>query len=62
MCEKIIIELKEKNNNNNSEIIKRYQKGKLLGEGSYSKTYEFIDQENNHLFIAKIISKNRLQT
>ena len=47
-------------NNNNDKELKKYQQGKLIGKGKYSKCYEFIDKNNNHISAVKIIPKNNL--
>jgi len=42
--------------------IRRYKKGKLLGIGGFARCYEFICQDNNKLFAAKVINKINLST
>ena len=38
-------------------LIRKYIKGSLLGEGKFSKCYEFLCSENQKVFAAKIVYK-----
>ena len=46
---------------NKSEKIRKYTKGKLLGRGGFAYCYEFVCQDNNKVFAAKVINKENLQ-
>ena len=55
--------IEEKINDANSEKkIRKYKKGKLLGRGGFARCYEFICQDNNKVFAAKVINKQNLET
>ena len=56
-------EIEEKLNDTHSEQkIRKYTKGKLLGRGGFARCYEFICQDNNKRFAAKVINKQNLTT
>ena len=56
-------EIEEKINSKQSVLkIRKYTKGKLLGRGGFARCYEFICQDNNKVFAAKVISKQNLST
>ena len=56
-------EIEEKLNDNRSrQKIRKYTKGKLLGRGGFARCYEFICQDNNKRFAAKVINKQNLTT
>ena len=46
---------------NKGEKIRKYTKGKLLGRGGFAYCYEFVCQDNNKVFAAKVINKENLQ-
>ena len=45
-----------------NQKIRKYTKGKLLGRGGFARCYEFICQDNNKIFAAKVINKQNLNT
>jgi polo-like kinase 1 len=45
---------------NGDTIIKRYQKGKLLGRGGFARCYETTNLETNKVYAVKIIQKSSL--
>ena len=48
--------IEEKIKDVNSQIkIRKYTKGKFLGKGGFAHCYEFICQDNNKVFAAKVI-------
>ena len=54
-------EIEEKINDPHSEQhVRKYKKGKLLGRGGFARCYEFICQDNNRVFAAKVINKQNL--
>ena len=56
-------EIEEKINDAHSEQkIRKYTRGKLLGRGGFARCYEFICQDNNKVFAAKVINKQNLTT
>ena len=56
-------EIEEKINDPHSEHkIRKYTRGKLLGRGGFARCYEFICQDNNKVFAAKVINKQNLST
>ena len=56
-------EIEEKINDIHSQQkIRKYTKGKLLGRGGFARCYEFICQDNNKRFAAKVINKQNLTT
>ena len=56
-------EIEEKLNDTHSEQkIRNYTKGKSLGRGGFARCYEFICQDNNKRFAAKVINKQNLTT
>ena len=56
-------EIEEKINDPHSQQKKRiYTRGKLLGKGGFARCYEFICQDNNKVFAAKVINKENLST
>ena len=56
-------EIEEKINDASSEKkIRKYNRGKLLGRGGFARCYEFICQDNNKVFAAKVINKQNLET
>ena len=55
-------EIEEKLNDTHSEQkIRKYTKGKLLGRGGFAYCYEFVCQDNNKHFAAKVINKENLK-
>jgi len=51
----------EKISKKNGEVImKKYQKGKVLGKGGFATCYEVTDLEKNRILAAKIVSKASL--
>ena len=57
--ENVIIE--EKITKSNGEtVVKRYQRGKVLGKGGFAKCYEVTNLETKKAVAAKIIAKNSL--
>ena len=46
---------------NKEEKIRKYTKGKLLGRGGFAYCYEFVCQDNNKHFAAKVINKENLK-
>ena len=56
IVEEIIPISKDKNK------IRKYKIGRLLGKGGFAKCYEFICQDNNKIFAAKVIEKSSLKT
>ena len=58
-----LTEIKEKlNDPHSANKIRKYTKGKLLGRGGFARCYEFICQDNNKVFAAKVINKQNLST
>ena len=54
-------EIEEKINDPHSyQKIRKYAKGKLLGRGGFARCYEFICQDNNRVFAAKVVNKQNL--
>ena len=61
--ELLVSEIEEKLNDPHSQQqIRKYTKGKLLGRGGFARCYEFICQDNNKVFAAKVINKQNLST
>ena len=56
IIEEIIPISKDKNK------IRKYKIGRFLGKGGFAKCYEFICQDNNKIFAAKVIDKSSLKT
>ena len=56
IVEEIIPLSKDKNK------IRKYKIGRFLGKGGFAKCYEFICQDNNKIFAAKVIDKSSLKT
>ena len=56
IVEEIIPLSKDKNK------IRKYKIGRFLGKGGFTKCYEFIYQDNNKIFVAKVIDKSSLKT
>ena len=52
IVEEIIPLSKDKNK------IRKYKIGRFLGKGGFAKCYEFICQDNNKIFAAKVIDKS----
>ena len=52
----------EKNLNLEKIKIRRYKIGNLIGQGSYGKVYEALDEERGQLIAVKIIDKKRLNS
>ena len=52
----------EKNLNFEKIKIRRYKIGNLIGQGSYGKVYEALDEERGQLIAVKIIDKKRLNS
>ena len=50
----------EKNKNFENIKIRHFKLGNLIGQGSYGKVYEALDEERGQLIAVKIIDKNRL--
>ena len=50
----------EKNQNFENIKIRHFKLGNLIGQGSYGKVYEALDEERGQLIAVKIIDKNRL--
>ncbi len=44
-------------NNNSDIIIKKYEKGKFLGQGGFAKCYEMKSCDSNRFFAAKVFEK-----
>ena len=58
-----LTEIEEKlNDPHSTNKIRKYTKGKLLGRGGFARCYEFICQDNNKVFAAKVINKQNLST
>ena len=56
-------EIEEKINDPHSQQkTRKYTRGKLLGRGGFARCYEFICQDNNKVFAAKVINKENLST
>ena len=56
-------EIEEKINDLHSQQkTSKYTRGKLLGRGGFARCYEFICQDNNNVFAAKVINKENLST
>ena len=56
-------EIEEKLSDSHSEQkTRKYTRGKLLGRGGFARCYEFICQDNNKIFAAKVINKLNLST
>ena len=54
--------IEEKIKDANSQIkIRKYTKGKFLGKGGFAHCYEFICQDNNKVFAAKVINKENIK-
>ena len=54
--------IEEKIKDVNSQIkIRKYTKGKFLGKGGFAHCYEFICQDNNKVFAAKVINKENIK-
>ena len=52
----------EKNLNLEKIKIRRYKIGNLIGQGSYGKVYEALDEERGQLIAVKVIDKKRLNS
>ena len=51
-----------KSNLDKEEKIRKYTKGRFLGKGGFAKCYEFICQDNNKIFAAKMLPLSDIKT
>ena len=58
-----ILQKEKKQIKNSSKIkIRHYKLGNIIGEGSYGRVYEALDEDRGQLIAVKIIDKNNLNT
>jgi len=52
-----IVELRKKDENGDSVLLKKFARGAFLGKGGFALVYELADMDTGAIYAAKIVSK-----